>query len=204
MFQHILKSALAIIAFFIAVLSLLLFYDFLKPRKESEPIKKPQFDLTLNEIIRLDWTTQLTDIPKIFPGSKIKRQDPKKRTLAFYSIKARLTDIDEIADLVFYQNEEYIRGVSKDAFNLRKLTFECKSIDEQTIKFEFLCRSVKSLEYEVYTLSNPTHVDASYSIYDPDKKGGINIDIEKDTLISKCSVIMTITRFEVRKTLQPK
>ena len=122
--------------------------------------------------------------------------DPKKRTLSFYRIKVNLTDVNELADLTFHQNEEYIRSQSKDVFNIRQLHFNCHTADDQEAKFESLCAHVKSLDSKVYALLNPKHADASYSIYDSDGKGGIEISIDMSDKVSKHGITLDFTRFE--------
>ena len=195
------KNKINIIIALIAsiVPSALIFISCNNAPKPSKVIEKSQFDLTLKEIIKLDWATKLTDLPNIFPGGELRRMDPKIRTLSFYSIKANLTDIDEVADLTFHQNEEYIRGKTSDAFNIRKLYFNCPTIEDQKAKFEFLCAHVKSLDSKVYTTLNPDQADASFSIYDSDRKGGIKINIDMSNRASKNGIYVDFTRFKVNR-----
>ena len=46
---------------------------------------------------------KLTDIPKIFPGGELTRQNPSKRTLAYYEIAALITEPPDSINIYFHQ-----------------------------------------------------------------------------------------------------
>jgi hypothetical protein len=56
-----------------------------------------------------------------------------------------------------------------------------------------VCRVIKTVHHTVYTNTNSTHADASFSIIDFHEKGGLSIEVNKENFLGK-SVRISISR----------
>ena len=148
-------------------------------------------EITLQDIIYLDWNKSILEIQKIYPGGELRRENPKKRTLAYYKINVELSDLNTIANVTFHQNEEYIRGQSKVNFTIRMIELENLSEEALEKKFREICRYIKSIYPRVLTNVKPEPNDAVYSLYEFDEKGSVRITLNMDSANNSLRIDIT-------------
>jgi hypothetical protein len=144
----------------------------------SEITINPLIETTFKDVVFLAWDKNLLEIAKIYPKGEMNRKSLNERILAYYSVDAKLTDINEAVTLTFHQNEEFIRGKSQNNFSIRKITFIAKSPEEQRKKLNSICALVRSFKEGILPIKGEKTYDVSYSIYNSDNTGGTSIGLK--------------------------
>ncbi len=153
-------------------------------------VERAKISLTLNSILFDCWDKTIVEFEEEYPGGEI---DLNSKGLSSYRINIKITDNNNIAQLILMQNEAFISKRSKGGVNIRKLILYTARKEDQKKEYEYLVEFLTAASLKVAN-KGPGGGKAQYLVFNSDKSRKVSVELQKERQLPYINMLVDLIR----------